>query len=600
MSETTAPENVDILFAKDNARISEETRQIREFTEIQFVPGKDERVGYFPNLEDLTGNPVLARFSYGLNSPNMSTVFFDKTEGSQESELTGERNTREFLKEQGFGLNTIQALGKFEGNEAQIEEVDKDTLKDKTKAVGNVIFTRDPEITLIIKPADCPTGILYCKDKEGRDVVAIIHGGADAINAGLTRQGLMALQLELGVDLSQAKLAIFPGVSKDNYYISKQWKTPDGQIKKRESGIYPMNWGEHISSPKTDDPEEKRYVDILGAFEMQALQAGMKLENVEAYGVDTYADAARGRAYSRRYSNEHNGEHPGGNLVAVQLRKTGNDIPERTGRFDRSILPDSAELARILEKESKRTVPEENQDIHFPQFDTAVKIFEHYGVSPEVFTDLSLKIGEVLTEGKKLLDELVQKILANPIDKDEIALFDAAYSYLSEEDIPQTSDMIFVFGAKTPLRAEKALELYRSKLAGKVMVSGGSPFYQPDEEAGADRYKGILVSGGVPQEDIISENRSITMPDNVRSSLNLLDTLGTKPESMILVNSPYAQRRGWSLMRKYLPKSVVLQRVNAGVDLELSKDEWYKTENSLRVVLNEFIKMRSVVASNKA
>lgn len=313
-----AIDNLDLKIVQDRILEKEAVEKIREFTEIQFVPGKEERVGYFPNLEDLDESPVLARYSYGFNAPNMSAVFFDPSLGQEEGKRVGEENTRNFLTQEGFKGKVIQVLGKFEGEEAQIEEVDKDT--EKVKAAGNVIFTRDPEVTLIIKPADCPTGVLYCKDKEGRDVVAIIHGGAEAINSGLARQGLMALQIELGVDLSTAKLAIFPGVLKENYYLSRQWKTPDGKIKKRESGIYPINWGDNISPTQTDDPEEKRYVDILSAFEMQVIQAGMKSENIEAFRVDTYADAARGRAKSRRFSNEHNGENPGGNLVAVQLK----------------------------------------------------------------------------------------------------------------------------------------------------------------------------------------------------------------------------------------------------------------------------------------
>lgn len=318
----TQPEKSELeqKLIADTERIKEDMKRLEELTEIKFLPGLEERVGYFPILEYLQNNPIIARFGYGFGSPNMSSEFFDKSEGSQESQVTGDRNTRIFLESQRFGTEyVIQALGKFEGNEPQIEEVDRYTLKDKNKAVGNVVFTRDPEVTLIIKPADCPTGVLYCKDKDGRPVVAIIHGGADSINSGLIRQGLQALQLELGVDLSDAKLAIFPGVSKENFYLSKKWKTKAGEIKTRDSGFYPLNWGEHMDDAKTDDPEEERHVDILSAYEMQALQAGMKPENIQAYRVNTYEDAARGRAYSRRYSYEHDNDRPGGNIIAVQI-----------------------------------------------------------------------------------------------------------------------------------------------------------------------------------------------------------------------------------------------------------------------------------------
>lgn len=294
--------------------IAEALDRIDNLYEIEYPPGFEDSVGYFPALEDIPERPVLARFSYGKNAPNMSAVFFDKSEGSQESEVTGERNTREFLEAQGFiGYpSVIQVLGKFEGVEPQIEEVSLDTLKDKTKVVGNLIFTRDPRITLIIKPADCPTAIIYCKDKDGNPMIAINHGGADAINAGVTRQGLWALQDEYGVDLSEAKIVIFPGVFPENFFITNE---PE----RRGNGIVERNWGEYITEKETKSPSEKRFVDITSAFEMQAIQAGIKPENIQSYRVNTYADAAQGKAYSRRYSNEHGGAHPGGQLLAVAL-----------------------------------------------------------------------------------------------------------------------------------------------------------------------------------------------------------------------------------------------------------------------------------------
>jgi copper oxidase (laccase) domain-containing protein len=243
----------------------------------------------------------------------MSSVFFDSDKG--ESQITGERNVRDFFEAGGFSgfPNAIQVLGKFEGTEAQIEEVDRDTISDKTKVVGNLIFTRDPEVTLYIKPADCPTAVIYCKDKYGNPLVAIDHSGADATNAGMTRQGLWYLQDELGVDLSKATVAVFPGISKENYYITNE---PD----RRGNGIIERNWGPFISVKTTQEHGEKRFVDILSAFEMQAVQAGIRPENIQAYRVDTYQDAANGRVFSRRYTNDNGGIRPGGNLLAVQLR----------------------------------------------------------------------------------------------------------------------------------------------------------------------------------------------------------------------------------------------------------------------------------------
>ncbi len=286
--------------------------KVSYLSQIQYLKDFENRVGYFPILENLAGKPVLARFSYGKYAPNMSSVFFDSAKG--ESELTGERNTRDFLKSQGFNLNAISIRGKFQGTEAQIEEVSLETLDEKNIVVGNLIFTRDPRITLFIKPADCPVAVIYCQDENGNSLVAIDHSGADATNSGITTQGLLYLNEELGVDLTKATVSIFPSISQKNFYITN---TPE----KRGNGIIEINWGEYISPKKTNDPKEERFVDITSALEMQAIKAGIKPQNIQAYRVDTYEDATRGNAFSRRYSNDHGGIRPGAQILAVMLSK---------------------------------------------------------------------------------------------------------------------------------------------------------------------------------------------------------------------------------------------------------------------------------------
>lgn len=143
--------------------VKEAMKRIDELPDVHFLPGQEERVGIFPMLENDPDAPVLARFSYGLKAPNMPAVFFDKAKG--EAPEQGSRNTQDFLAEQGFKGRVVQVLGKFiptdkeiesgkfSPAEAQIEEVDLDTEKDQI--FGNVVFTRDENVVLTIKPADC-------------------------------------------------------------------------------------------------------------------------------------------------------------------------------------------------------------------------------------------------------------------------------------------------------------------------------------------------------------------------------------------------------------------------------------------------------------
>ncbi len=286
--------------------------RIREYSEINFINGHDEEIGYFPIFEDVP--KILVRFSYGFNAPNMSSQYFDK---EKESEVVADRNVRIFLDSQGFeSENCLWALGKFQGQESQIEEVSLETLADKNKSVGNVVFTRDPRLTLIIKPADCPTGVFYCKDKDENSVTGIIHGGAESANYGLIRQGLQVLQIQLGVDLKSLKIGVFPGMK--DYSMSK-FQNVNGELKRRYQGFYPINLDGFLENPKTDDPTELRKVDLVSIFEMQAMQAGVAPENMEVYRVDTYADAKVGRAFSRRFSSDNNGARPGSNMIATKL-----------------------------------------------------------------------------------------------------------------------------------------------------------------------------------------------------------------------------------------------------------------------------------------
>lgn len=318
MAETSTGQ-VEYKLAERETEGLEQIKEIDGLDDIEYLPGHQDKVGFFPLIESIPGQPVLARFSYGRFAPNMSNLYFDRSRG--ETEETGPTNRANFFKEQGFSQHGVQIKGKFDGTHPQIEEVNVDTLIHHNSVEGNMTITRDPRITLYIMPADCHTAVIYAKDAEGNPLVAVDHCGADAINAGVTLHGLQTLQDEYGVDLSKAIVVVFPGVSQKNFFITNE---PE----RRGNGILEYNWGPFIRTKRTDDPSEKRYVNLLKAFERQAIQAGIKPENIQAYRRDTYEDARNGIAYSRRYSNEHEGAHPGANLLAVQIKATSGLYPK--------------------------------------------------------------------------------------------------------------------------------------------------------------------------------------------------------------------------------------------------------------------------------
>jgi uncharacterized SAM-binding protein YcdF (DUF218 family) len=270
-------------------------------------------------------------------------------------------------------------------------------------------------------------------------------------------------------------------------------------------------------------------------------------------------------------------------------------------RFDNTRLPDGNELSRILDTEAERAVPLANEAVHFVDFTPVIRLLDHLSLSSDLFTNDHLDIHEVLRVGALVLDDLIQGIPKNLNDPHLVDLLRETYGYLSEEDPLEQSDVLFIFGSKTQLRVEKGLALHEKDIGRLIVVSGGNPFYAGvTETTEARNYQDYLVLNGVPASKIVVEDESITIPDNVRRSLNLLDDLGQTFNSITLVNSPYSQRRGWATFKKYLSSSVRVLRVNSKTAPEYQIDHWYEQEATLRIVLNEYVKMRAAVVNNNA
>ncbi|MDX2776607.1 hypothetical protein PV379_04555 [Streptomyces caniscabiei] len=144
-------------------------------------------------------------------------------------------------------------------------------------------------------------------------------------------------------------------------------------------------------------------------------------------------------------------------------------------RADNTSLPDTVELSHILRTETDYAIPIENASLHFPDFSLFQELLIQYNEVTTIFDD-SQTIHDVVVAGTSLLDRIVPKLLRDqtPVRRQ---LFDALYDYLAEKDIPQKSDILLVFGARTPLRAEKAAALYHRGIAATVVLSGGNPIY---------------------------------------------------------------------------------------------------------------------------
>lgn len=252
------------------------------------------------------------------------------------------------------------------------------------------------------------------------------------------------------------------------------------------------------------------------------------------------------------------------------------------------------ELMAILDIEAKRPIVEEKRQLKLVDYSLVDGWLRYLGVNIDVFSYKN-DLNQIIEKGSKI-KEIIGQLTLDKIKTDNgklVDLFNKITQYLSNEDLLEKSDFIFVFGGKNIGRIERAVELWKKKWAPKIWISGGHPIYQ-EYEPEALTFKKWATDDGVPENVIYTEPNSITVADNIKRSLNLMDDNRITFNKMIIVISWYAQKRAWMTMEKYLPIGTKLTNINALMepDNQVSPTKWFETEYGINIVVNEFIKMR--------
>lgn len=119
-----------------------------------------------------------------------------------------------------------------------------------------------------------------------------------------------------------------------------------------------------------------------------------------------------------------------------------------------------------------------------------------------------------------------------------------------------TADAIMVLCSYDLAVAERGAQLFLEGRAPLLIFSGGlgaitKHFWKEPE---ADQFAAIAVRMGVPAEKILIENRSTNTGENVQYTRQLLAEKGLDPQTFILVQKPYMERRCYATFRKLWPE----------------------------------------------
>ncbi len=164
-----------------------------------------------------------------------------------------------------------------------------------------------------------------------------------------------------------------------------------------------------------------------------------------------------------------------------------------------------------------------------------------------------------------------------------MALAQKLWDYHHVNHTLQKSDCILVLGSHDLRVAERGAELYLQGWAPILIFSGGLGRLTQDlwKDAEADKFAAIALEMGVPKEAIYIENKSTNTGENILFTQQLLATHGLNPQTFIVVQKPYMERRSYATFKKHWPDKQLIV-----TSPQISLEQYPNAEISLEEVIH--------------
>jgi uncharacterized SAM-binding protein YcdF (DUF218 family) len=142
-----------------------------------------------------------------------------------------------------------------------------------------------------------------------------------------------------------------------------------------------------------------------------------------------------------------------------------------------------------------------------------------------------------------------------------------SYHHVNHELAP--SEAILVLCSHDRIVARRGAQLWLDGWAPLLIYSGGLGAITRKlwNEPEADQFARIAEEMGVPRGAILIENRSANTGENVLFTRRMLEERQMDPETLIVVQKPYMERRAWATFCKLWPeKSLVVTSPQLSLD----------------------------------
>ena len=170
------------------------------------------------------------------------------------------------------------------------------------------------------------------------------------------------------------------------------------------------------------------------------------------------------------------------------------------------------------------------------------------------------------------------------------------WDYLCLNQALEKADCIVGFGNFNTDIARRAAELYLRGYAPKILFTGGlgrnTEGLLPEPEA--VRFARVAMECGVPEEDILIEDKSANTKENIVFTRDLLEKRKIPHGHLLGVHQPFMERRIMAAMGVYWPAvkfSVTSPQVTVPEYLARAKEQGISENASVSVIVGDFQRM---------
>lgn len=162
------------------------------------------------------------------------------------------------------------------------------------------------------------------------------------------------------------------------------------------------------------------------------------------------------------------------------------------------------------------------------------------------------------------------------------------WKYLKMNHEVEKANCIIGFGCHDILVAKRASELYLKGYASKIIFTGGYGRVTKKmwNQTEAEKFKEVAINRGVPESDILVEEKSKNTGENIEYTKKILKDNKMDCDKIIFVDKPYKERRTYATLKKQWQDIDIIV-----TSIQMSFQEYYDHFSSAEITQHELISL---------